>query len=120
MLSRQILLRLRRGHAVQPVPAAGRADAGHGHAVRLGRAHGVAHAHGELSCHTHRPRQGHQYSSENYFSFYLFLGVIRRQLYCSYLSPRVATRPLLVQLFLLSKTWYCIFSLGSRCQCAHV
>lgn len=45
----QILLRLRRGDSVEPVPAAGRADAGHGHAVRLSGADGVAHVDGELS-----------------------------------------------------------------------
>lgn len=45
----QILLRLRRGDPVEPVPAAGRADAGHGHPVRLRGADGVAHADGELS-----------------------------------------------------------------------
>lgn len=54
MLVLQIFLRLRRGDAVEPVPAAGRADAGHGHAVRLGRAYGVAHAHGQLSASTSR------------------------------------------------------------------
>lgn len=52
----QIFLRLRRGYAVEPVPAAGRADAGHGHAVRLGRAHGVPHAAGQLSAAPAPPR----------------------------------------------------------------
>lgn len=52
----QIFLRLRRGYAVEPVPAAGRAHAGHGHAVRLGRAHGVPHAAGQLSAAPRQPR----------------------------------------------------------------
>lgn len=53
---RQILLRLRSRHALEPVPATRRADARHGHAVRLGRTHGVSHADGELSAASARAR----------------------------------------------------------------
>ena len=44
----QIFLRLRCRYADQPVPATGRTDAGHRHAVRFGGADGIPHADGEL------------------------------------------------------------------------
>lgn len=85
----QILLRLRRGDAVEPVPVAGRADPGHGHAVRLGGADGVPHVDGELAaaprCASPAiPPTAHSLASDISIrrkpnSFYLFLGVIRRQ-----------------------------------------
>lgn len=62
--SPQVLLRLRRGDAVQPVHAGRRAHARHGHSVRLGSAHRVQHAAAQLRAaataahtpaHTHTP-----------------------------------------------------------------
>lgn len=57
--SPQVLLRLWRGDAVQPVHAGRRAHARHGHSVRLGSAHRVQHAAAQLRAAAQHPRSSH-------------------------------------------------------------